>query len=125
VAALAALTGYPRAVGFAGGRPRFAVGEFDARRMLAAERADVLFLVGARSAEGGNKDDATNRPRRIARGRTRSGRQIVAIGPRLPGGVEDPDVWIPTATPGLSAAGTATRSDGVTVVLKALVRSPR
>ena len=109
VAALAAAAGYPRAVSFANPTPRFAPGEFDAARMIGAGRADALLLVGALSvdkAPGG-----------------RAGRGSVLIGPRLPEGMEDADVWIPTATPGLSARGTAARADGVTVVLKALVPS--
>ncbi|HKB08417.1 MAG TPA: hypothetical protein VKF61_09080 [Candidatus Polarisedimenticolia bacterium] len=124
VAALAALTGYPRAVGFAAGTPRFAAGEFDASRMLAPDGADVLVLVGALSVEAAHKNnDASGGPRRAVRGRRRPDRRIVVIGPRLPHGVDDPDIWIPTATPGLSSGGTAARSDGVTVVLKALVKT--
>ena len=34
-------------------------------------------------------------------------------------------VWIPTALPGLTSAGTALRSDGVTVVLRALLPTRR
>jgi formylmethanofuran dehydrogenase subunit B len=124
VAALAALTGYPRAVGFADGTPRFATAEFDAGRMLAPDGADVLLLVGARSAEAaGKNNDASGGPPPAVRGRRRPGRRGVVIGPRLPRGVDDPDVWIPTATPGLSAGGTAARSDGVTVVLRALLKT--
>ncbi|PYT36384.1 MAG: hypothetical protein DMF52_07650 [Acidobacteria bacterium] len=103
VAALAAATGYPRAVSFAGGATRCAPGEFDAARMIGAQGADVLLLVGARAVEPA------------------PGPGIIVLGPRLPRGVDNPDVWIPTATPGLSAAGMAARADGVTVILKALV----
>jgi formylmethanofuran dehydrogenase subunit B len=109
IAALAAATGYPRAIGFANGTPRFAPGEFDAARMIGGGHADALLLVGARSVDEASGD--------------RGARGSVVIGPRLPEGMGDPDVWIPTATPGLSAPGTAARADGVTVVLKALVPS--
>ena len=54
----------------------------------------------------------------------RGPRQVV-VGPVLPAGVDDPDVWIPTATPGLTSAGTALRSDGVTVVLRAVLPTRR
>jgi formylmethanofuran dehydrogenase subunit B len=37
--------------------------------------------------------------------------------------VEDPDVWIPTATTGVSAPGLATRADGLSVLLKRLVET--
>jgi formylmethanofuran dehydrogenase subunit B len=113
VAALAAATGYPRAIGFGEGAPRFAPGEFGADRMIGERRADVLVLVGARSAGGAPP------------GRRGNGPQIIVIGPRTPRGSDDPDVWIPTATPGLSAAGSAARADGMTVVLKALLPTRR
>jgi formylmethanofuran dehydrogenase subunit B len=114
IAALAAACGYPRAAGFADGTPRFAPGEFDAARMIGAGGADALLLLGTRSVEMAPG---------TARGGSRPAPATVVIGPRLPRGVDDPEVWIPTSTPGLSAAGTATRADGVTVVLKALVPS--
>jgi formylmethanofuran dehydrogenase subunit B len=124
VATLAAATGFPRAIGFGGGTRRFAPDEFGAGRMIGERGADVLLLVGARSAavtpRGGtrdeaNKDDADGR-------RRRSGEAArIVVGPRLPRSADDPEVFIPTATPGLSSAGLVARADGVTVVLKALV----
>src|SRR2546425_420635 len=117
--ALAAATGFPCAVGFGSGAARFAPGEFDAARMIGERRADTVMFLGARS--GGRIKDDTG-----ARGRKRSGSpRLVVVGPRLPAEVSDPDVWIPTALPGLTSAGTALRSDGVTVVLRALLPTRR
>src|SRR2546428_4811120 len=138
VAAMAAATGYPRAVTFSGEATRHAPGEFDAAGMIGARGADVLLLVGPRRVESapvhlaeghggavrtvaGHQEDAARPAGGDVRGPSRPDPGIVVIGPRLPRGVDNPDVWIPTATPGLSAAGTAARADGVTVVLKALV----
>ncbi len=119
--ALAAATGFPHAVGFGSGAARFAPGEFGAARMIGERRADAVLFLGARSGER-IKDD-TGAGRRKGRGRPR----LVVVGPRLPARVGDPDVWIPTATPGLTltSAGTALRSDGVTVVLRALLPTRR
>src|SRR5439155_27367800 len=75
---------------------------------------------GAREAP--HKDDAGGRNGRDGPVRTErpGGAALIVVGPRLPRSAGEPEVWIPTATPGLSAAGLVTRSDGVSVVLKAL-----
>ena len=114
MAALAAATGYPRAIGLGQGGARYAPGELDAARMIVERRADVILLVGARTS-GGNKEGR----------RGRSGGGVVVVGPSLPAGAGKPDVWIPTATPGLTSSGTALRSDGVTVVLRAILPTRR
>ena len=117
--ALAAATGFPCTVGFGSGAVRFAPGEFGAARMIGERCADTVLYLGARS--GGHIKDDTG-----ARGRKRPRRpRLVVVGPRLPAEVSDPDVWIPTALPGLTSAGTALRSDGVTVVLRALLPTRR
>jgi formylmethanofuran dehydrogenase subunit B len=112
MAALAAACGYPRAVSFASGTPRYGPGEHDAARMIGDGRADVLVLVGARLQ--GDRPKGDRRARR-ERGRTR----VVAIGPRLPRGFDEADVFIRTAVPGISAPGSAGRADGLHVALPA------
>jgi len=115
MAALAAATGYPRAVGLGPGGARYAPAELDASRMIGGRRADAILYLGARTS-GGIKED------------TKGGRRAdaaVVVGPCLPMGVGEPEVWIPTATPGLTSSGTALRTDGVTVVLRALLPTRR
>ncbi len=120
MAALLGATGYPRAVGFATGAARFAPGEFDASRMIGDRRTDVTLLVGAHSAWR----PAAGRSGPKA-GRASDAPKVIAIGPRLPEGMSDPDIWIPTALPGISAAGIALRADGVPVRLRAVLPTTR
>jgi formylmethanofuran dehydrogenase subunit B len=122
MAALLGATGYPRAVGFASGAPRFAPGEFDASRMLGEGRADAVLLVGARSSL--RPDEAGRAGERAAHDSGTKPKMIV-IGPRMPREATDPEIWIPTGLPGLSADGTALRVDGVPVRLRAVLPTGR
>ena len=115
MAALAGETGAPRACGFRRGGPaRFGPAEFGAERFIADGRADLCLLIGA-----GAFPAASN-----GAGKSRRPRTIV-VGPRLPEGLPQADVLIPTALPGLSAAGAGRRADGLPVVLRAPLPSVR
>ena len=113
-AAILGATGSPGAVGFGSGRPRFAPGEYDAGRILGEALCDALLLVGAR---GPLPATLSRRPGGAPR--------IVALGPRLPAGAAEPDVFIPTGLPGLSEEGEAMRADGVPVRLRATLLTQR
>jgi formylmethanofuran dehydrogenase subunit B len=106
LATLAATTGVPRAIDFASGRPRFAAGERDVAALVAGGAADVILLIGARALPG-----------------SRAGVKAIVVGPRVPEGITGPEVFIPTAVPGLSAAGNGRRADGVPVRLRAVIPS--
>src|SRR5207245_8559766 len=93
MATLLGLTGAPRAIGFASGRPRYAPGEYDAARMIGAAAADLVLLAGARAVPPPDGHRA-GRSLRGAAGR------VIVVGPRRPHGVADPDIMIPTALPG-------------------------
>ena len=47
--------------------------------------------------------------------------RIVVVGPRLPEGHGEPDVFLPTAVPGLSGGGLWMRADGIAVPVRDVV----
>ncbi len=116
MAALAGAAGAPRALGFLPeGSARFGPAEFGASRLIGDGHADVCLLIGARTVPAASPS---------ARQRGRRPKTIV-VGPRLPEGLDEADVLIPTALPGLSAPGAGRRADGLPVVLGAPLRSTR
>jgi formylmethanofuran dehydrogenase subunit B len=111
-AALLGATGFPGAVGFASGVARHAPGEHGAARMIGEGRADAVLLIGARAlpAAGAGRGP---RPK------------LIVVGPRAPFPASDPEIVIPSAAPGLSAAGDVLRADGIPVVLRAPIPATR
>ncbi len=120
MATLLGLTGAPRAIGFASGRPRYAPGEYDATRMIGSAAADLILLVGARAVP-------PTGVRRAAGGLGGAGGRgiLIVVGPRRPDGVADPDIMIPTALPGIAAGGSVRRVDGLPLILRAVLPSSR
>jgi len=133
LATLAAMTGFPRAIDFASGRPRFAPGERDAVTLVTGGAADAILLIGARALPGSREGAPGNTPALSAGKAARSSRQAagrvgpkaIVVGPRLPEGISESEVFIPTSQAGLSAAGNARRADGVPVRLRAVIPSRR
>jgi formylmethanofuran dehydrogenase subunit B len=93
MSALLSETGLPRAVRYES--PGGAAGPDPFDGVPPAERGGALLLVGPRESSAGG----------------RAG--VIIVGPDLPDGSSEPDVFIPTALPGLSGRGTWLRADGV------------
>ncbi|HUD71918.1 MAG TPA: hypothetical protein VMQ62_08125, partial [Dongiaceae bacterium] len=93
MSALQSETGLPRAVRFASAGGAAAPDPFDG--VAPAQRGGAILLVGPRQACAGGRAPA------------------IVVGPDLPDGSPEPDVFIPTALPGLSGRGTWLRADGV------------
>jgi len=117
MAAILSDCGHPRAVGFSGGSPREAPEAFGAAPMLDGG-ADALLLIGARSIAVSRQtaSDGHSGPRPT---------HAVVIGPRLPEGCSDPEVFIPTAIPAFSEKGLWLLADGVPVPMRAPLPSTR
>jgi len=108
------LTGYPFAVDFNQGYPRYSPGENSSIELLSRETCDALFVVAS--------DPASNFPRKIAESISRT--PTVVVDPHLTPTAELSDVYIPTAAVGIEAEGTAYRMDGVPLPLRKLVDPP-
>src|SRR5262245_11350813 len=79
-----------------------------ARRLGASWSADAVLLVGARRRPA--ILDASGVPPRL-----------VVVGPGVPEGVEEPEVHIPAAVPGLSGGGLWMRADGIALPVRNVV----
>jgi formylmethanofuran dehydrogenase subunit B len=111
---LAWQTGYPFAVSFARGVPRYNPGEFTGPEMLARGEADACLLVGA----GGLRRFGAAAREGLARTPT-----IVLDGPDAEPACRE-DVRINTAVPGVHAGGTVYRMDEVPLRLRAVLPGP-
>jgi formylmethanofuran dehydrogenase subunit B len=106
------LTGYPFAVNFSRGYPRYSPGEFSAVDLLARGEADAALVVAS--------DPAATFPA-VAAARLR---QIpIVVDPQFSTTAQVAQVYIPSATAGIAAGGTAYRMDGVPLPLRRLVDS--
>jgi formylmethanofuran dehydrogenase subunit B len=114
---LAWQTGYPLAVNFARGYPRYSPGEFSAQAMLERGEADACLVVCREDLEGLSS----------------RARQHLAKIPTImfePGTEAEfspgfsPAVEISTAVDGIHVAGTAYRADGVPLPVSAVLPSP-
>jgi formylmethanofuran dehydrogenase subunit B len=89
-------TGYPFAINFARGYPRYNPGEFTASELLERQEVDAVLVVGANPVE--------YLPPRLAAMLERL--PSVVLGPRLNRTARQATVYFPTATYGISAPGT-------------------
>ncbi len=108
-------TGFPFALDFSAGFPQFDPDRFAVDRLLAANAVDAALVVDA-------ADDLGDDPQRHE---AWAKLPCVVVGPELPGFVPAPDVWIPTATTSLDAAGTVHRSDRVAWRTRPMVQAIR
>ena len=110
---LVAQTGYPFAVDFARGYPRYDPHDGAAASALRNEEVDVALVVG----------DTTSVPDEIAR--ALGGARCIAIGPRTSDSpLGTTTVAIDTGVDGIHASGTAIRMDDVPLPLRALLSGP-
>jgi len=107
-------TGYPFAVDFSQGYPRYSPGEASAVEVLARGNCDALLAIAS--------DPMSNFPGRLVK--QMSSIPKITIDPHMTPTAEDSDVYIPTATVGIEAEGTAYRMDGVPLPLRRLVDPP-
>ena len=108
-------TGYPFAVNFARGYPQYNPGEFTAVDMLARQEADAALIIAS--------DPIAHFPRQAADQLRRI--PTIVLDPEVNLTARIARVVLPTATYGVSAAGTAYRMDNVPLPLKKVVDSPQ
>ncbi len=108
-------TGYPFAVNFARGYPQYNPGEFTAVDVLARGEADAALIIAS--------DPVAHFPRQAAQRLSQI--PTIVLDPEVNLTARVARVVLPTATYGVSAAGTAYRMDNVPLPLKKLVDSPR
>jgi formylmethanofuran dehydrogenase subunit B len=110
---LAWQTGYPFAVNFAGGAPRFNADEFSANRLLERKAVDACLVLGS-EALARLSNLATNHLKSVP---------VIGIDPQAAKPPFTFAVQFSVATFGINTPGIATRMDGITVPLKVLIRS--
>lgn len=107
-------TGYPLAVEFARGHPRYRPADGTAAALLGRGAVDVALVVGA--LDGGRV------PEDLVR--TLGGARLVVVGPRASASALEADVAIDGAVVGIHEAGTAMRMDDVPLPLRVLLGGP-
>lgn len=107
-------TGYPFAINFSRGYPRYNPGEFTASELLERQEVDAVLVVGA--------DPVEYLPPRLAAMIERL--PSVVLGPRLNRTARQATVYFPTATYGVSAPGTMFRVDRIPVRTRQVLESP-
>jgi formylmethanofuran dehydrogenase subunit B len=107
-------TGYPFAINFARGYPRYNPGEFTASELLERQEVDAVLVVGA--------DPVEYLPPRLATMLERV--PTVVLAPRLNRSAEQATVFFPTAVYGISAPGTMFRVDRIPVRTRQVLESP-
>lgn len=108
---LAWQTGFPAAVSFARGWPRYGPGEFSAETLLARGEVDVALVVGSAGV------DHLSPAAREALGRM----STIVLEPQTSQSTFAASVRFATGVPGIDHPGMATRMDGVLVPLRRLV----
>ncbi|HYL57176.1 MAG TPA: hypothetical protein VEU73_16515, partial [Gemmatimonadales bacterium] len=106
-------TGYPFAVDFAGGPPRYRPAGGSAEALLADHEIDAALVIGTPATIPG--------PVREGLGRI----PVVIIGPRASTSAVRPAVAIDTSVAGIHEGGTAFRMDEVSLPLRASLDGPR
>ncbi len=108
-------TGYPYAVDFSLGYPRYNPGETSVVDILLRKESDAALIVAS--------DPISNFPRKAAEHLTEN--PLIAIDPHMNVTAQVADVVIPSAFAGIEAAGTAYRMDHVPIPLKKVVEPPK
>jgi len=106
-------TGFPFAVDFAGGPPRYRPGAGSAEALLADHEIDAALVIGAPATIPGPVADALVRI------------PIAVAGPRASTSAVRPVVAIDTGVAGIHEGGTAFRMDDVPLPLRASLEGPR
>jgi formylmethanofuran dehydrogenase subunit B len=108
-------TGYPFAVDFSMGYPRYNPGETTAVDILMRKETDAALIVAS--------DPVANLPRRAAEHLIEN--PLIVIDPHLNATSQMADVVFPSAFVGIEAEGTAYRMDHVPLPLKKIVTPPK
>ncbi|MCW3992387.1 MAG: formylmethanofuran dehydrogenase subunit B, partial [Candidatus Bathyarchaeota archaeon] len=108
-------TGYPYAVDFSRGYPRYNPGEYTSVDLLARGEADAALIIAS--------DPAAHFPADAARHLARI--PVITLDQKVNMTTMMSKVVIPVATAGIEAEGTAYRMDGVPIRLRKVVESPR
>lgn len=111
---LAWLTGYPYAVDFSHGYPRYNPGDTSAVDILSRGDCDAALVVGA--------DPLASFPALAAKHLCEI--PLIVVDPHRTYTSEKASVVIPSAPTGIEAEGTAHRMDGVPIVLRRLIDPP-
>lgn len=108
------VTGYPYAVDFARGYPRFSPGEYTAVDMLARGEADALLNIAA--------DPVAHFPRSAVSHLMSI--PVINIDPKINMTSTTAEVNIPAAIAGIECDGAATRMDGLPLYLRKVIEPP-
>ncbi|UCG36719.1 MAG: molybdopterin-dependent oxidoreductase [Candidatus Bathyarchaeota archaeon] len=108
-------TGYPFAVDFSQGYPRYNPGETSAVDILSRDEADASLIVAS--------DPVSNFPRRAVENLVKN--PLIAIDPVVSPTTAMADVVLPSAFVGIEEGGTAYRMDRVPLPMKKLVDPPQ
>lgn len=108
-------TGYPYAVDFSLGYPRYNPGETSVVDVLLRGESDAALIVAS--------DPVSSFPRKAAEHLVKN--PLIYIGPHMDVTAQIADVVIPSAFVGIEASGTAYRMDHVPIPLKKVVNPPR
>ncbi len=109
------VTGYPYAIDFARGYPRFSPGEYTAVDMLARGEADAMLNIAA--------DPAAHFPRAAVAHLAKI--PVINIDPKFNMTSQLAEVNIPAAIAGIECDGAATRMDGLPLYLKKVIEPPK
>jgi len=108
-------TGYPYAVDFSLGYPRYNPGETSVVDILLRKESDAALIVAS--------DPVANFPRKAAKHLVKN--PLIVIDPHINPTAQMADVVFPSAFVGIEARGTAYRMDHVPLPLKKVVEPPR
>lgn len=108
-------TGYPYAVDFSMGYPRYNPGETSAVDVLARKECDAALIVAS--------DPVSNLPRKAVDHLVKN--PLIVVDPHMNATSQMADVIFPAACVGIEATGTAYRMDHVPIPLKRVVRPPK
>ncbi len=104
-------TGYPYAVDFSRGYPRYNPGEFTAVDVLARGECDAALIIAS--------DPVANLPNKASRHLAKI--PTIVMDPKVSMTSLISEVVIPTATSGIECGGTAYRMDGVPIMLRQVI----